>query len=293
MARLRFLLTPRWIILQAVVIAFVLACYFVLAPWQFSRSQQHDTELAAVAAATSLPAVDGAELLSTTHQPSPELFWREVTATGHFLPEDESYIRLRQDTAGQPAYEVVVPFVTDSGTILVDRGYFPFRAVQEQTSRTPELPAGTVTITGRVHADQVDPKDRPPAETPDGRAAYIATSSAILTDLGAPAPAFRGYISLVADSPGVITEIPVPMADDARPFYSYAIQWLSFGAIAVIGLGYFIYREYRDPEGGSIYLDEVTAPFDTHEADAEDVDGLATRGPQRAAKFDKSALYDD
>lgn len=280
-SRLRFLLTPRWITLQAVVVAFVLSCYFLLAPWQFARSQEHDRQMSDIAAAAAQAPVPVSDLLSTEKDPTESIRWRQVTATGHFDAEQQAYIRLRQDASGQPAYEVVAPFITDDGVVLVDRGYFPFQAIQEQTATPPPLPAGTVTIVGRIQPDQVDPKGRPPTETPDGTTAYIAVNSAIAT--GAGSPVYRGYLDLTAVSPGVITEIPLPQGDDSRPFFSYAIQWLSFGAIAVAGLAYFIYREYTDPVSDSIYID------DPDPAAPEPV-----AKPRRSPRgFDKSTLYDD
>ena len=50
--------------------------------------------------------------------------------------------------------------------------------------------------------------------------------------------AYDGYRKLVLD----------PKADririvDAGPCLSYALQWLAFGAIALIGVGVFVYRE--------------------------------------------------
>ena len=46
-----------------------------------------------------------------------------MTATGHYLPDAQVLARLRV-VDGEPAYEVLVPFVVDDGpTVLVDRGY--------------------------------------------------------------------------------------------------------------------------------------------------------------------------
>lgn len=309
--RLRFLVTPRWIALEIAVIAFTLACYFLLAPWQFSRSSQHDAQMAEVAAAVAAAPADVSELLSTTTQPGTGTQWRLATATGRFDDANQAYIRLRQDNDGQPAYEVVVPFVTPSGAVLVDRGYVPYQAVQEATLRLPALPSGTVTITGRVQPDQTDPRSRPPVTVPDGHTAYTAASSAILdaaADL-AGRPVYRGFLQLTDDSPGVIDAIALPQGDNSRPFFSYAIQWLSFGAIAVLGFGYFVYREFHDPVDGDIYVDEPrpVGGDDASEDDArapDPVDGpgrattvgdtgsSADRGARKRAKFDKSQLYD-
>src|SRR5699024_4139280 len=102
---------------------------------------------------------------------------------------------------------------------------------------------------GRVQADQTDPKDRPPVPAPDGRMQYTAASS----ELAGPGPVFGGYLQLTPDSPGVLEPIGVPQRSSG-PFFSYALQWLAFGAIAVLGIGYFIYREVSDPADEQIYL---------------------------------------
>lgn len=301
---MRFLATPRWIALEVAVVAFVLACYFLLAPWQFSRSDQHNSQMAEIARAVAAPPADVSTLLTTTSQPGIGLTYRTARATGHFDATGEALIRLRQDADGNPAYEVVVPFVTSSGTVLVDRGYVSYQSVQQNSAPIPALPSGTVTVEGRVQPDQTDPKNRGPVVVPDGHTAYTAASSVIVS-ASSGSTVYRGYLQLVDGSTGVIEAIPLPQPDDARPFFEYAIQWLIFGAIAVLGLGYFIYREYRDPVEGEIYL---TGPDDA-ESGAPDPDGrapgdpaaprmttdtAAREGASRARKrFDKSQLYDD
>ena len=46
-----------------------------------------------------------------------------MTATGHYLPDKQLLARLRV-ADGDPAMEVLLPFVVDGGpTVLVDRGY--------------------------------------------------------------------------------------------------------------------------------------------------------------------------
>ncbi len=247
--RLRFLITPKWIALIVGVIAFALACYLILAPWQFGRNAERSQQNSEIAAALTADPAPISTLMSTSKQPSDNAIWRQVRVTGTFDTSREAYIRLRQDNDGNPANEVVVPLVTSDGTaVLVDRGYVSFVSVQRGVA-LPALPSGTVTVTGRVQADQTDPKDRPPVAAPDGRMQYTAASSA----LAGPGPVYLGYLQLTAESPGVIDPIALPQRD-AGPFFSYALQWLAFGAIAVLGIGYFIYREFTDPAEEDIYL---------------------------------------
>lgn len=306
--RLRFLITPRWIALEIAVIAFTLACYFLLAPWQFSRSSEHDARTEAIATAMAAPPISVSELLSTTAPPPDGARWRRVSATGHFDADNQSYVRLRHDNAGRAAYEVLVPFVTTDGTVLLtDRGYVSFVAVRENKVDLPPLADGQVTITGRVQQNQIDPKHRPPTTTPDGRTAYTAASSTVLE--GQYDAVYQGYVQLAAESPGAAQAIELP-ADNSRPFFSYAIQWLSFGVIAILGLGYFIYREFTDPVDGEIYVaagdrndddpghDPGDAPggddagSDPDRGDPTGAGDEAEPSRGRRGRFDKSQLYD-
>jgi hypothetical protein len=38
--------------------------------------------------------------------------------------------------------------------------------------------------------------------------------------------------------------LPLPKLD-AGPFLSYGIQWIAFGIVAPLGLGYFVYSELK------------------------------------------------
>jgi cytochrome oxidase assembly protein ShyY1 len=57
-------------------------------------------------------------------------------------------------------------------------------------------------------------------------------------------PLAGSYLQLVDNQPGGLGLIGVPHLD-AGPFLSYGIQWISFGILAPIGLGYFVYSEIR------------------------------------------------
>jgi cytochrome oxidase assembly protein ShyY1 len=57
-------------------------------------------------------------------------------------------------------------------------------------------------------------------------------------------PLAGSYLQLVDNQPGGLGVIPLPHLD-AGPFLSYGIQWIAFGIIAPIGLGYFIVAEVK------------------------------------------------
>jgi len=230
----------------AVVLGFAAACFLILAPWQFGRNAERSTQNDAVQAAVSAAAVPVTDLMSTTAEPPTDAIWRPVTATGVYEPGRQVYVRLRQDSGGNPVSEVIVPLLLADGTrLLVDRGYVSFSDVQEGVP-LPPLPTGTVTVTGRVQVDQTDPANRAAVQV-EGRTEVYAINAAAVPGTGA-GPAgdaetfYRGYVQLTAQSPGTLGEIGLPQVD-AGPFLSYALQWCAFGVIALIGLAVFIFRE--------------------------------------------------
>jgi cytochrome oxidase assembly protein ShyY1 len=104
------------------------------------------------------------------------------------------------------------------------------------------LPDGPVTITARLK----DSETAPPGKNPfvqDGYQQVYAidtTQVSTLTDT----PLTGSYLQLIENQPGGLGVIPLPHLD-AGPFLSYGIQWIAFGIIAPIGLGYFVYAEVK------------------------------------------------
>lgn len=292
--RLAFLAKPGWIAIILVAFAFAGACFFILAPWQFTRNDERVAQNTAIDAALTAAPVPVTDLMSVSAPPPPDISWRVVTATGVFDESRQVFVRLRQDAAGQPVSEVVVPFRLDSGeTLLVDRGYVSFGEVRAGTPLAA-LPTGPVTITGRVQGEQTDPANRP-IQVVDGRTEVYAINRASVGG-DSPEPFLQGYIQLTADSPGVLGAIEVPQTDSG-PFLSYALQWSAFGVIALLGIGVFVFREIADPRPP----DDRDTPEVVPGAGVVDADPLAeaatappaVRERRRSRDgFDRSQLYD-
>ncbi|MUM32501.1 SURF1 family protein, partial [Mycolicibacterium sp. CBMA 361] len=175
------------------------------------------------------------------HQDSsaPDAQWRRLTATGHYRPEGEVLVRLRVDD-GDASYEVLTPFAVDGGPIvLVNRGYLkagngvpPFAAP----------PPGTVTITGRLRDAEPIMSGKQPFKQDRIQQVYSINTTQISQVTGVPLAG--DYLQLVDGQPGGLGVIALPHLD-AGPFLSYGIQWIAFGIVAPIGLGYFVFAEIR------------------------------------------------
>lgn len=230
--RLRNLLRPGWLGLTALVIIFATACFTLLAPWQFRRDDDRTT--------TNNQITDSRKADPVPLEPG-MTEWRLVKVTGEYLANDEIVARLRT-VQGEPAFEVTVPFrLTDGRVVLIDRGFV--RPVQSAVPDYAPPPAGQVEVIARLRRDENDPDNRDAfadESTKGKRQAYSVDSRVVARATGLKIE--PGYLQLETGQPGVLGPLPLPELD-AGPFWSYALQWVAFGAMAILGWLYFTWRE--------------------------------------------------
>jgi cytochrome oxidase assembly protein ShyY1 len=244
----RFLLRPGWLAFIVVVIGFAVACYTLLAPWQFGREAQRDTEQQAIDVSYRTPPAPLAELVAAGTGVTPALEWRQATVSGTYVPDAEALVRLRV-VDGKPAFEVLTPLRTDDGRLIaVDRGYVSTPSGSQVPGFAP-APPGPVTLTGRLRVNENDPQNRPVSVLDGHRQLYAADSRALSSATGLDLE--PGYLQLAADQPGVLGPLPVTVSASGAPFtnFSYALQWLTFGAIAIFAMAYFVRLEMLQRRG--------------------------------------------
>ena len=241
MRRWSFVFKPGWVALALVMVAFAYLCFTVLAPWQLGKNTKTSRENHQIQASLSADPVPVTALLPHQDSSAPGAQWRRVTATGHYLPVPPVLARLRV-IGGAPAYEVLAPFAVDGGpVVLVDRGYVK----PEQGTAVPPVAApttGTVDITARLRDSETAPADKPPFTEGGLTQVYAIDIGQVAKVTGTPLAG--SYLQLVEDQPGGLGVIELPHLDSG-PFLSYGIQWIAFGILAPIGLGYFVYSEIR------------------------------------------------
>lgn len=246
MRRWAFLLRPGWIALALVVAGFAYLALTVLAPWQLGKNTRTSKENQQIAASLSAAPVALTTFLPQQDSSAPEDQWRQVTATGRYLPDAQALARLRL-IEGAPAFEVLTAFaVQDGPVVLVNRGYV--RPVQAAgVPAIPPPPPETVTITGRLRDSETAPPGNKAPFTESGYLQVYAIDTRQIAELTGT-PLTGSYLQLVADQPGGQPEglgvLALPQLD-AGPFLSYGIQWIAFGILAPIGLGYFLFSEIR------------------------------------------------
>jgi len=241
MRRLAFLLRPGWLALALVIVAFTYLCFMVLAPWQLGKNTRTSRQNHQIETSLHTPPVPLKTLLPQQDSSAPAEQWRQVSATGHYLAKVQVVARLRA-IEGDQAFEVLAPFVVDDGpTVLVDRGYVR----PEPGSHVPPIPRPpdqTVTITARLRDSEPTMPDKDPFTRDGFQQVYSINTGQVSALTGIPLAG--SYLQLVEDQPGGLGVLGIPHLD-AGPFLSYGIQWISFGILAPIGLGYFVYSEIR------------------------------------------------
>jgi len=262
--RFRFLLRPGWLALTLAVWVFAGACLWMLAPWQFGRD---DERVAQNDALTESMKSDPVPVETVLNRPNAEMEWHRVALTGRYLPEGEAIARLRT-VQGEAAFEVLTPFRLNSGqTVLVDRGYVrPVNGI-----RVPELtapPTDEVTVVALTRTGETDNRDAFPE---DGRRQVYSINSAVV-GRAAGLDIRPGYFQLTEGQPGVERALPLPKMD-AGPFYSYALQWIAFGTMAVGGWAYFTLREIKP---GGVLAEDRPRRRSVAEMLAEDEDAEET-----------------
>jgi len=242
MRRWTFLLRPGWIALALVVAGFAYLSLTVLAPWQLGKNTKTSRENSQIAASLAADPLPVTSILPQQDSSAPDDQWRRVTATGKYLPAAQVLARLRV-IGGAPAFEVLTAFAVDSGpTVLVNRGYV--RPVQgTQVPPVPLAPTGSVTIIARLRDSGTAPAaDKQPFREDGVTQVYVIDTRQIADVTNTPLTG--SYLQLVENQPGGLEALQLPQLD-AGPFLSYGIQWIAFGILAPIGLGYFAYSEIR------------------------------------------------
>lgn len=236
----RTFLTPGWVIGTLLIIAFSYFAFTVLAPWQLNKNDAIVHRNEQIEQAFQRDPVPGEDVIDRSSGGiTPDEEWTRISLTGHFLPDEEVLLRLRS-VDGHPAYQALTPFRTDTGlTILVNRGYV---TATEGIPPIAPAPADSVTLSGMVRLNEALPTSAPLNE--GGRIQVYGINTGQVSDL-IHHPLGRDYIQLTAGSPGELTAIPIPKLDRGSHL-SYGLQWIAFGIMAPLGLGYFIFAEIRE-----------------------------------------------
>lgn len=234
---LSLLRTPRWAA-AAVVTLVVCSAFVLLGNWQLRRHAERALENQVTASRLEAAPIELDVMLAASGGDLESLDFRRVTVTGTFAPAEE--VLLRGQVANERSgFHIVTPFVTDAGTVLVDRGWVPLAADPPPVEEVPP-PTGVVTIEGVARTSQARAALGP--TEPAGRLRTVARID--LERLSTQFDDLLGVWVQETDDPDADLPVraPLPIVDDPGPHLAYAAQWYIFALIGAVGFTILLRR---------------------------------------------------
>jgi cytochrome oxidase assembly protein ShyY1 len=221
----KFLLRPNWVALTLVCLL-ALPAFKALSDWQWRRLHQRQAWNAVITGNQAKPGVDAAALPSTLTQADQ---WRTVKACGTWDTAHQVLVRKKSFEAHQ-GFWVTTPLHTDAVDFVIVRGWIAAGETSLDSPAVPAPPTGHVCTTSRLRIT-VDRSRPRPSDVPAGQVDTLIPREFVGSAYGA------GYGELVTSSPDSsqgLTLLPPPEITEG-PHRSYALQWLFFMVLTVVG----------------------------------------------------------
>ena len=234
-------------IVAALLVVVVAATCVRLGFWQLHRLEQRRARNAAIRSASALPVLvlSPDSVAAVAASPSRYLN-RRVRVAGTYDPPREVVLRGRAQE-GSPGVHLVTPLlVAGSGAaVLVNRGWAP-SPDGATVDRRPYAETGAHTVFGLLQEVPLTTDRGQPIAMPNGRDTTYRRLDLTVVRARSPYPVLPLYVQQLPDSPasGPPYRVPSPELTEG-PHLSYAIQWFSFAAIAVIGFLVAVLRGRR------------------------------------------------
>ncbi|GEB94050.1 SURF1 family cytochrome oxidase biogenesis protein [Microbacterium lacticum] len=233
----------RWGGYIAFAIVFAIACAY-LSNWQFTRNESRERQLALIAANYDAAPAELTDLVGTDGSFDPDDQWRPVRLTGEYLTSDTLLARNRAH-GGTAAFEVLVPFRTSAGDVLViDRGWVPPAESGSGAHAVPDPPSGTVTVIARLMPGE--PLRNATQSAPAGQVPTI--NLPLIADTTHVDGVIEGAYGLMVSEDPAPASAPTalePPSEDPGPHLSYAIQWILFAVMGFVFIWYMIRTELK------------------------------------------------
>lgn len=232
------LLRPRWLVGHVVVLAAVVL-FVNLGFWQLRRLDERREFNALVADRVAAAPVALDEALAELDGDPAAVAFTPVTVTGRY--GDDQVLTAPRSQAGRPGPNVLTVLEADDGPdVLVNRGWIPM--AREQVAPPPQ--GGRVQVSGVLRAPEA-------GDLGEADQVVRIAPEPIGERLDRSLPPV--WLQLTEQSPatGAAAPTPVPLPERTEGNHlSYALQWFSFAAIALIGYPIIVRRVLGERRAG-------------------------------------------
>ncbi len=215
-------------------VSFAVLVTLAFSIWQFSKGFESQAERDEYINRLSDPPVELSEYREQNSD------YTNLKFRGVFEPERTFFVAYQRHNQ-HPGFWVIMPFRTDRGSFLVNRGWVPLK---ETWLNIPEVdtPDGNIEITGIVWPQRRAINDQA-YETTDWPKRVNRLDLEKMAEL---TNSFKDEIRLTYESEGVFVPIKLVMENSPARHWGYAFQWLLIGGLIVSGYWFFALRKEKD-----------------------------------------------
>lgn len=246
MSAFKFLLTPKWI---AVTLAclFMLPAFQALSNWQWHRLSDRQIYNVQIQEQIDKEPVLIGEIISTSGELKvvPEdSQWRTVEMTGYWMQDAQVLVRKKSLESNLGLWVVTPLQLADGTVIMINRGWTAAANSAVDSPVVADVPNGEVEVLGRIR--EVQDRTKPaPTDLPDGQVDRIIP----LEIVDGTETLSNAYVEMTASRPesksSEIRTLPEPEVTEGA-HRSYAMQWLFFEIMTVIGWGILVRNELKE-----------------------------------------------
>ena len=225
----------------------MLPAFQALSNWQWHRLQDRQAANVLIQEQIDKEPVAIDELVVTVNGATtvPDDFqWRTIEMTGVWQTENQVLVR-KKSLESDLGLWVVTPLELVDGTIvMVNRGWTAAANSAVDSPVVADVPTGTIEVLGRLR--EVIPRTKPgPTDLPAGQVDRIIP----LEIVDSPETLSNAYVEMTASRPesksSDIRTLPAPEVTEGA-HRSYAIQWLFFEIMTVIGWIILVRNELKE-----------------------------------------------
>lgn len=182
--------------------------------------------------------IDGAKSVPENSQ------WRTVEITGVWLQDNQVLVR-KKSLESDLGLWVVTPLQLADGTIvMINRGWTAAANSAVDSPVVSDVPIGTIEVLGRLR--DVTERTKPaPTDLPEGQVDRIVPTEIV----DSPDTLTNAYVEMTASRPesrtSEIRSLPAPEVTEGA-HRSYAIQWIFFEIMTVIGWIILVRNEVKE-----------------------------------------------
>jgi len=164
--------------------------------------------------------------------------WQRASLAGHFITDKQILVRNRY-YQGQYGFEVLHLFQSAQGKIWINRGWVKAGTTAETPPQIPAISTIDTRILTRIRSEDLSRQLQGSFFALPHKSQSAFTSAQQFSESD-----FNFYLDLLqSDTPQNKPLSPIDLPDLSNgPHYAYAIQWLAFALLTLIGRG-LLFRE--------------------------------------------------